>query len=73
METDKDDKDDDNKSSLSLVNGSLNKGLKKQKIQYELEDNVNKLIEADVLNQKYWNDCKELLKDGKKVCTYVLC
>lgn len=65
LETDQDNKDDD--KSQSLVNDNVNKELKKQKIQYELENNVEKLIKADVINQKYWNDCKEMLKDGKKV------
>lgn len=36
--------------------------------QYELDASVSKLINADSVNEKYWNDCKELLKSGKKVC-----
>lgn len=72
LELDQDHKDDDNKSYLSLVNDNVNKELKKQKIQYELENNVEKLIKADVINQKYWNDCKEMLRDGKKVYYFVL-
>lgn len=41
---------------------------KKVKINYELEKELEKLITADVANKKYWNDCKDLLDKGKKVC-----
>lgn len=41
---------------------------KKVKIQYELEQEANILITADKANKKYWDDCKELLGKGKKVC-----
>lgn len=41
---------------------------KKIKINYELEKELEKLITADVANKKYWDDCKDLLDKGKKVC-----
>lgn len=45
---------------------------KKAKIQYELEKEAEKLIKADDANKKYWDDCKELLGKGKKVCIHYL-
>jgi len=42
---------------------------KKSKIMYELEKEAETLITADVANKKYWEDCKEYLQKGKKVCT----
>jgi len=42
---------------------------KKSKIRFELEKEAEKLITADIANQKYWADCKEVLEKGKKVCT----
>jgi len=42
---------------------------KKLKIWYKLEKEAETLITADVANQKYWEDCKEFLEKGKKVCT----
>jgi len=42
---------------------------KKTKILYKLEKEAEKLITADIANQKYWKDCKEFLEKGKKVCT----
>lgn len=44
---------------------------KKVKIQYKLEKEAEKLIGADVANKKYWDDCKELLKNGKKVYIFI--
>lgn len=41
---------------------------KKIKLKYELEKKADQLIIADVANKKYWDDCKELLVEGKKVC-----
>lgn len=42
------------------------------KIQYELEKEAEILIKDDVANTKYWNDCKEYLEKGKKVCFTLL-
>ncbi|XP_050541918.1 E3 ubiquitin-protein ligase UHRF1-like [Daktulosphaira vitifoliae] len=39
---------------------------KKVKIHYELEKEASKLIDADKLNKKYWDDCKEMMIKGKK-------
>ncbi|KAE9529076.1 hypothetical protein AGLY_012030 [Aphis glycines] len=39
---------------------------KKAKIQYKLEIVGEELIKADAANKKYWDYCKEMLKDGKK-------
>lgn len=39
-------------------------------MQYKLENEAEVLIAADAANKKYWDDCKELLKEGKKVCNY---
>lgn len=50
------DKEDDN-----------NQTKKKLKIQYKLEKEADEFIKADVANKKYWDDCKELLNQGKKV------
>jgi hypothetical protein len=41
---------------------------KKMKIQYKLEKEADEFIKADVANRKYWDDCKEMLNQGKKVC-----
>lgn len=41
---------------------------KKLKLCYKLEKEAAKLITADTMNKKYWDDCKELLEKGKKVC-----
>lgn len=41
---------------------------KKSKILYKLEKEAETLIKADVANKKYWEDCKEFLEKGKKVC-----
>jgi len=35
---------------------------------YKLEKEAETLITADVANAKYWEDCKEYLEKGKKVC-----
>lgn len=42
---------------------------KKVKLVYELEAKEIKLITADKANKKYWDDCKNVLDMGKKVCT----
>ncbi|CAI6375138.1 unnamed protein product [Macrosiphum euphorbiae] len=39
---------------------------KKAKMHYKLEKEAETLIAADSGNKKYWDDCKALLKDGKK-------
>ncbi|XP_025191295.1 E3 ubiquitin-protein ligase UHRF1-like [Melanaphis sacchari] len=39
---------------------------KKAKMQYKLEKEAEEFITADAVNKKYWDDCKELLKFGKK-------
>ncbi|XP_022182071.1 E3 ubiquitin-protein ligase UHRF1-like, partial [Myzus persicae] len=39
---------------------------KKVKMHYKLENDADALINADSSNKKYWDDCKELLKEGKK-------
>ncbi|XP_025424158.1 E3 ubiquitin-protein ligase UHRF1-like isoform X2 [Sipha flava] len=39
---------------------------KKMKIQYKLEKEADEFIKADVANRKYWDDCKEMLNQGKK-------
>ncbi|XP_001944935.5 LOW QUALITY PROTEIN: E3 ubiquitin-protein ligase UHRF1 [Acyrthosiphon pisum] len=39
---------------------------KKAKMHYKLENEAETLIAADAANKKYWDDCKALLKDGKK-------
>jgi len=39
-------------------------------MHYKLEKEAETLIAADSANKKYWDDCKALLKDGKKVCNY---
>lgn len=44
---------------------------KKAKLHYKLENEAEVLIAADAANKIYWDDCKELLKDGKKVCNYL--
>lgn len=41
---------------------------KKIKIHYKLEKEAEEFIKADVANRKYWDDCKEMLNQGKKVC-----
>ncbi|VVC41491.1 Zinc finger, PHD-type,Zinc finger, RING-type,Zinc finger, FYVE/PHD-type,Ubiquitin-related [Cinara cedri] len=40
---------------------------KKVKLLYELDQDVKKLIKADVVNKKYWDDCKESLDNGRKM------
>jgi len=45
---------------------------KKAKMQYKLEKEAEELIKADAANKKYWDDCKELLKDSKKVNIYLI-
>jgi len=45
---------------------------KKAKMQYILEKEAEELIKADAANKKYWDDCKELLKDSKKVFIYLI-
>jgi len=45
---------------------------KKAKIPYKLELVAEELIKADAVNKKYWDYCKEFLKDGKKVCIYLI-
>jgi len=39
-------------------------------MHYKLESEAETLIAADSANKKYWDDCKTLLKNGKKVCNY---
>jgi len=43
---------------------------KKAKMEYKLEKEAEVFITADAANKKYWDDCKELLKNGKKVRAY---
>jgi len=56
----------------SLKNEVSNCSEKKSKIRYKLEKEAETLIKADIANQKYWEDCKEFLEKGKKVCTIVI-
>lgn len=44
---------------------------KKVKLLYEIETEGIKLITADKANKKYWDDCKNVLDKGKKVCTLI--
>lgn len=59
-----------------IDNNELNENLpqkkdeKKAKMHYKLETVADALINADTGNKKYWDDCKTVLKEGKKVCNY---
>jgi len=67
-----DTKIEDNELSDNIESKSLKKGYnikcsgKKIKLRYELEKEAEQLIIADESNKKYWDDCKELLDNGKK-------
>lgn len=54
-----------NNSSTGVKNKRLSE--KKLKIKYELEKEAAKLIASDSANKKYWDDCIEMLGNGKKV------
>lgn len=41
--------------------------VKRVKILYNLEKEVEQLINTDDINKKYWDDCKKLLEEGKNV------
>jgi len=58
----------DNIESKSLKKGyNIKCSGKKIKLRYELEKEAEQLIIADKSNKRYWDDCKELLDNGKKV------
>lgn len=62
---------EDNAQSANIETESRNKNkklsAKKLKIKYELEKEAEKLISNDSINKKYWDDCIEMLGNGKKV------
>jgi len=55
-----------------LENNDDKRAVKKIKLMYKLEKETEKLIIADVINKKYWDDCKELLVKGQKVCIFIV-
>lgn len=59
---------EETKGESPLVKDDCEHPSKKVKLFYEIESEGNKLIAADKVNKKYWDDCKNVLDQGKKVC-----
>jgi hypothetical protein len=61
-------KDNESNNNSTKINDKAdNNSGKKLKILYELNKIEKLFIDADIANKKYWDDCKEMLKNGKKV------
>lgn len=60
-------KDKDDKNSAMKNDQKENNSGKKLKILYELDKKEKSFIQADIVNKKYWDDCMEMTKNGKKV------
>lgn len=56
-----------NNNSTQINDKAEDNSGKKLKILYELNKKEESFIQADIANKKYWDDCKEMLKNGKKV------
>ncbi|XP_025424054.1 E3 ubiquitin-protein ligase UHRF1-like [Sipha flava] len=60
-------KDNESNNNSTKINDKAdNNSGKKLKILYELNKIEKLFIDADIANKKYWDDCKEMLKNGKK-------